>query len=185
MDKKRRMIGNEAEGGTRRLAPPRQRPRTINQRFIDDYRVVNNRRQQLIDIAAKPPSMPVATKVLPPRVTENNNFNQIAYSVLLISILAAVAVGTNFINWEFLIYGVLAVLARLPSTQMFVAALISLVLIPVTTVFQRNSLANTFSVMAFYFLLIGLIRASLELRRDSKNSKKITPVKRRASLKGM
>jgi hypothetical protein len=184
MDKKRRMIGNEAEGGSRRLAP-RQQARIINQRFIDDYRVVNKRRQQLIDIAAKPPAMPVATKILPPIVTESNNFNQIAYSVLLISILAAVAVGTNFINWEFLIYGVLAVLARLPSTQMFVAALISLVLIPVTTVFQRNSLANTFSVMAFYFLLIGLIRASLELRRDSKNSKKITPVKRRASLKGM
>jgi prolipoprotein diacylglyceryltransferase len=185
VDKQRRMIGNEAEAGTRRLAPPRKQQGNINQRFIEEYKLANKRRQQLIDIAAAPPPMSVATKVLPPRVTESNNFNQIAYSVLLIAILAIVAVGTNFINWEFLVYGVLAVLARLPSTQMFVAALISLVLIPVTTIFQRNSLANTFSVMAFYFLLIGLVRASLELRRDSKSNKKVTPVKRKTSLRGM
>jgi hypothetical protein len=157
----RKMIGNEAQGGTRALAPTVHR---ANQRLISDFQVMRERRQQLIDIAAAPPRFPVPANIVPAIASNNPGFNQIAYSVLLISILGAISIGTNYINWSFLIYGILAVLARLPSSQMFVAGLISLILIPITISLQKATLSDTFSVMTFYFLLIGLMRLGLEIR---------------------
>jgi hypothetical protein len=162
----RKMIGNEAQGGTRALAPTVHR---ANQRLISDFQVMRERRQQLIDIAAAPPRFPVPAKMVPAIVSNNPSFNQIAYSVLLISVLGVISIGTNYINWSFLVYGVLAVLIRLPSSQMFVASIISLILIPITTALQRNTLANTFSLMTFYFLFIGLVRTGLELYRAGKS----------------
>src|SRR5579884_677093 len=146
-DRFRRHIGNEAEAGTHSLEPAYERGR---QAALRDYQTLRARRQQLIDVVAAPPPLPGAKKVAP-LYSGSPSFNQFAYSVLLIAVLAAVAIATSWINWEFLIYGALAVLARLPSSQMFIAALINLLIIPVATIFKRDSLANTFSVMAFYF----------------------------------
>ena len=159
---KKKMIGNEIRAGSQQLRPTVHR---ANQTMVANFETIKDRRNQLIEIAADPPRLPMASK-LTSGASDSPTFNQIAYSVLLIAILAAIAVGTSFINWAFLIYGILAVAARFPSTQMFVAALICLVMIPLTTSLQRVSLANTFSVMTFYFLVIGLVRACLELRRD-------------------
>lgn len=163
---KRRLIGNEVlAGGKQRLGAVHRRNFTIN------YEAMQARRERLIRLAANPPQLPVPAK-LAPAVPDTPTFNLIAYSLLLISILAVVSVATAWINWAFLVYGLLAVAARLPSSQMFVAALISLVIIPLTTILQRESLANIFAVMTFYFLVIGLVRAMLELRRDTKTAAK-------------
>jgi hypothetical protein len=155
-DKYRKMIGNEIQAGTRRLEPAFKHG---SQAALRDYQLLRQRRQQLIDLAAKPPPLP--------GTADRPTFNQLAYSVLLIAIIAAAAIATTYINWIFLAYGGLAVLTRLPSSQMFVAALVSLIIIPISTSLQRNSLASIFSIMTFYFLLIGLIRAGLELRRKT------------------
>jgi hypothetical protein len=165
-----KLIGNEVSSGTNALSP---KLKITSQRIATDYRMLKQRRQQLVDTAATPPPIPLANIVLPPKIVENNHFNQIAYSVLLIALLAIIASTTNFINWEFLAYGLLAILARLPSTQMFIAAIFSIIIVPIALTLQRGTIANNFSVMAFYFLLIGLLRSALELRRASKNKKKI------------
>jgi hypothetical protein len=169
---RRNMVGNEFQSGGR------SNLQRTNQAVHVHYDQLQERRKQLITLAADPPPLPVPAP-LAPVMEHNPSFNLLAYSVLLIAVLGIVSVATNYINWAFLAYGLLAVAARLPSTQMFVAALISLVLIPISSALQRNSLASSFSVMTFYFLVIGLIRASLELRRDTRRKaaklKKHTP----------
>jgi hypothetical protein len=158
-DKYRRMIGNEIESGTHRLEPAYRRG---HQAAIRDYHALRERRNYAITRAADVPRLPLPAPVDTPL------FNKLAYIVLLIAFLAAVAIGTSLINWAFLVYGILAVILRQPSDQIFMAALVTLVIIPITSALQRGTLANDFSVMAFYFLVIGLIRASLELRHQSK-----------------
>jgi hypothetical protein len=171
----RKLIGNEFKAGTRALAPQLKR---ANKLMIDDYRYVKKRRQHYIDLVAAPPPMPIAKKVLPAEVTENNKLNQISYNILIIAILAGIGSVTNFINWEFLIYGIVVILVRLPSTQMFMAAIMSLMIIPLTSFLHKAGLANDFSVIAFYFLLIGLVEAALELRRESKVKLKIPKIQK-------
>jgi hypothetical protein len=138
MTDKRRLVGNEVVGA--RL-PPRPHHRYLDQ-------------QALAQLQAR----------LKPDRGDQLNFNQFAYGVLLIAVLAVIGIGTGFINWAFLLYGVTAVGLKQPSNQIFMCALICLVIIPISTLLQKGTVANTFSVMTFYFLLIGLIRASLELR---------------------
>jgi hypothetical protein len=164
------MVGNEIRGGGNSSWRPVVA--RANKNALVQYSELQKRREQLIQLAADPPQLPVPA-VFAPTVADNPSFNQVAYSVLLIFVLGFVSISTNYINWAFLIYGPLAVAARLPSTQMFIAALISLVLVPITSALQRNTLASTFSVMTFYFLVIGLMRASLELRRDNRKSSKL------------
>lgn len=154
MTERRKLIGNEIRAGGRRSA------RHPIFESIDSLQIHRN---HLIRLAARPPTLPLPAQLKP--VPDSVWFNQLAYSVLLIAILAVVAVASNLINWAFLIYGLTAVVLRLPSRLIFASALICLVIIPITTALARHSLANVFSVMTFYFLLIGLVRAMLELRR--------------------
>lgn len=171
---RRQLIGNEIRAGGQQLRPTVRR---ANRAVVANYEAMHARRQQLIRLAAEPPRLPLPAG-LAPAVPDTPTFNQFAYSLLLIALLAAISVGTNLINWAFLVYGLLAVAARLPSSQMFVAALLCLVIIPLTTALHREPLANTFAVMTFYFLVIGLIRAALELRRDNRKLGKGTPTKK-------
>ncbi len=181
MTDKRKLIGNEILAGGQ-LPPSVHR---ANQKIVANYDAMRARRKQLIRLAADPPRLPVPAK-LAPAVPDTATFNIVAYSVLLISILAFIAVATNYINWAFLAYGILAVAARLPSSQMFVSALICLAIIPLTSLLQRESLGNAFAVMTFYFLVIGLTRAVLELRRDNKMAAKpLIKNKAKSSLSGM
>jgi hypothetical protein len=154
---RRRLVGNEIRAGGKRRPPQRA--------AFPNAQELQARRARLIAIAAKPPPLPLP-EPLNKTVPDTAFFNQLAYSVLLIAILAVVSIATNFINWAFLAYGIAAVILRLPSRIIVISALVCLVIIPVTTALSRNSLADTFSVMTFYFLLIGLIRAGLELRRE-------------------
>lgn len=155
---RRRLVGNEIRGGGK------PSPRRQHAVFLD-ARELQLRRQRLISLAAKPPALPLPEPISR-NVPDTALFNQLAYSVLLIAVLAVVSVATSFINWAFLVYGVAAVILRLPSRIIFSSALICLIIVPVTTTLSRATLADTFSVMTFYFLLIGLVRAGLELRRD-------------------
>jgi uncharacterized membrane protein len=100
----------------------------------------------------------------------DNWTNTIAYGLLIVTILGAISAVTSFVNWAVFIYAVIVLIIKLPSQRIFTAALISLVLIPCTSALHRNTLANDFAVITFYFLLIGLIRAIIESRMMNKST---------------
>jgi hypothetical protein len=165
VDNKKKFIGNEMLAGSNALSP---RTKQTNKRIVTDYNYMKARRQSLIDVVASPPHNPVAKRILPARASQSDKLNQISYNILIIAVLAGIGSVTNLINWEFLFYGIAVVLVRLPSAQMFMAAIVSLIIVPITSLLQKGSLSNNFSVMAFYFISIGLIEAALELRRESR-----------------
>lgn len=139
---------------------PYRAPNYIVVRQTETLRV---RRQQMIARAATPPPLPLPAPIKK-SIPDTPSFNQFAYSVLLIAIMAGVAVATPFINWMFLVYGVLAVIVRLPSRIVFISAFVCIIVTAISSAFSRESLSNTFAIMTFYFMLIGLVRAILEVR---------------------
>jgi hypothetical protein len=165
MVNRRRLIGNDIVSGGGNIKPYR----APKQRAIRQSELLQAHRQRMIAYTAKPPALPLPNPIKK-NIPDTPGFNQFAYSFLLISVMSAVAVATTYINWMFLLYGILAVIMRFPSRIIFVSALICFVIVIMSSVVSKNSLANTFAVMAFYFMVIGLIRAILELHNPDLGS---------------
>lgn len=167
---RRRLVGNEIRSGSRKLRPSRQSSHYVLQEHAI---ALQQRRQRMIALTARPPAVP-----LPPPIqnnADNVTFNQLAYTVLLVAIMASISIATSFINWAFLVYAVLAVIVRLPSRLIFTSALICLVIIVIASSLSRSNFVNGFAVMTFYYMAIGLIRAILELRRENRSKSYKTP----------
>lgn len=121
-----------------------------------------------------PPKTAYAERVWPQRITaipkyiENEIpfFNVVVYDFFFVALIGIASSLTGFINWMFLVYGIGALLLRASSQRMFSSALMSLVIIPIATELQREEVADTFAVMTFFFLLIGLIVATIELKKQ-------------------
>lgn len=156
---RRRLIGNDMVAGGKGIKPYRP-PR---QRIREQSEAMQVQRQRMITYTAKPPALPLP-KPIKKSVPDTPTFNQFAYSVLLIAIMSVVAIATPFINWMFLVYGLLAIIVRLPSRIIFLSALVCLVIVMISSALARSSIADTFAIMTFYFMVVGLIRAILELR---------------------
>jgi hypothetical protein len=160
---RRRLIGNDMVAGGTKLKPYRHPP--VQQRLREQSEVLRAHRQRAIAYTAKPPAPPLPQPIKK-SVPDTPSFNQFAYSILLIAIMSAIAIATPLINWMFLVYGLLAIVARVPSRLIFVSALICLTIIAISSALSKESTANIFAIMTFYFILIGLLRAVLELRRQ-------------------
>lgn len=154
-------IGNEINNlSVYSYVPTRQARRLLVMRS----ELIRVRSKQMDNLRAQ---IPKATQEGIRTAQVNNLSNTLAYGLLIVTILTAIAATTSLINWAFLVYGIIVIAIKLPSQRIFTAALISLVLIPLTTLLNRNGLANDFAVVAFYFMLVGSLRAILEVRRDA------------------
>jgi hypothetical protein len=69
-----------------------------------------------------------------------------------------------------LLYGVVAVLKRIPARVTFICALVSLLLVPVSlAIFGGfNVISSAFANYAFLLLMIGITSVAIELRREPK-----------------
>ncbi len=95
---------------------------------------------------------------------------RLAIGVACVALLVGLALVTqqSFGQLAVILYGLLAVIKKIPSRTTFVLALISLVLIPVTlAVFGgTNIVSSGLATYAFLLLIIGTICLGLELRRE-------------------
>ena len=143
MTDKRRVVGNEVMGPIRK-----------------NYQTARN----IVDPSTVWPQR--ITKIHPKAAKFIPYFNYLAFDLFVVVSLGVVASATDLINWAFLAYGLLVLILRTDSQRLFSAALISLVIIPGATIANRTDTVDDFAVMTFYFLLIGLIRAVIELRKE-------------------
>jgi hypothetical protein len=163
---RRRLIGNDMVSGGTKIKPYRQVVRPNMHVYVTQSQALQARRQKMIAYTAKPPALPLPQPIKR-NVPDNPAFNQFAYSLLLVAVMSAIAIATPLINWMFLAYGILAVIIRLPGRLIFISALLCIVITAISSAFSRASTADTFAVMAFYFMVIGLVRAVIEQRRQT------------------
>lgn len=63
---------------------------------------------------------------------------------------------------------IVMVIFRLQSFFPFLLALISLAAIPILLIVKNNEIAETFAIAAYYFLMIGVIKEIVSLRKEAK-----------------
>ena len=84
--------------------------------------------------------------------------NSFDYALVVVAIFGAVSAFSHLINWVFVVYAALALRLRSSSRRIFAACLLSAVLIPVASLLKRQELADSFAVMALYFLGLSCVR---------------------------
>lgn len=85
--------------------------------------------------------------------------------VLLATVIGLASSSLAVGQWLVAIYAIFAIW-RLPSQLSFGLGLLTLVLVPAFTLLKREVLAENYAVYAYYFLVIGVVQAILELRRS-------------------
>ncbi len=164
-------VGNEFSGGRPGVLDLRQakpKPKAVPKHLA--YRPIIMPAAEVIQRSFTPPVRvtfnPVKiTKTEAP--TKKSFLDGFAYDLLFIAVAFFVALATPFRDWLFLAYLVAALGFRVSSQRIFRSALFCLVLIPVLTQLKRSDAADSFAIFTFYFLCIGVIRAIVELRKDS------------------
>jgi len=110
--------------------------------------------------------------------------NVISNTILLVAILEVIAIELPaYIVWAFIGYALYVLIRRTDSRRIFSAALFALLLIPVVSLLNRQTLANNFASMTFYFLFIGIIRSILEIHQETKSSVKKSKLNKTAKIK--
>lgn len=96
----------------------------------------------------------------------------LGYGILLVALMTLgvlfqdVTYGRIFL----VIYGIIAVITRVPSSDTLKMALISLICVPILSVLDDKQLAQNFAEYAFLLLSIGVICTAIELLTGAKKS---------------
>jgi hypothetical protein len=88
--------------------------------------------------------------------------------VILATIIGLASSSLAVGQWFVVLYAGVAIW-RLPSQVSFGLGLLTLVLVPIFTLLGRTILAENYAVYAYYFLVIGVVQAVWELRRDRRD----------------
>jgi hypothetical protein len=132
-------------------------------------------------VAAQPSPVPTASRYAQPAPVRPGAFRGIrprhqmlkswlAYPaiVILATIIGLASSSLAVGQWFVVLYAGVAIW-RLPSQVSFGLGLLTLVLVPIFTLLGRTILAENYAVYAYYFLVIGVVQAVWELRRDRRD----------------
>lgn len=157
----RKKVGNEVAGGRSRV--------------LDLRAWVQPAIARTEEIAVRVVAPPVQVVLKPLSVTNTpreTSFDGFAYDLLFITTAAGVSLVTEYRDWLFLAYLVVAVVLQESSQRIFRSAIVCLVFIPVTQMLHREVLADSFAIFTFYFLCIGTFRAIIESMVSERNERK-------------
>jgi len=109
-------------------------------------------------------SMKDRVQVFAQQLESNPSMKATGYAVVfaVLSLLGVLFQEVAFGQIIIIVYGLFALVARVPSEDTFKMALISLICIPILTVLRSDVLAENFAVYAFLLLCFGVASAIRE-----------------------